>query len=232
MSNSGYAKNKDQQFYAYYDFIEETGEVIYCGKGTEYRSNIKRSYKRNKLYNDYTKNKKVNRVIIPTLDEDLAFKLEDWLMEHYHTWIDDPLATKHACNIDGPGTNLGGKSMAQSSKQKLREKALKQVPMNDEAREKCRQASLRRPPFTQESKNKMSESAKKRKRLPVTQITRIRLSESHYKSIRQINIITNEELCCKSVKEMVELTGFPGSSITSAARYNLLYRKTYRYQYL
>jgi hypothetical protein len=31
--------NDPKQYYAYYDTIETTGGVIYCGKGNEWRSN-------------------------------------------------------------------------------------------------------------------------------------------------------------------------------------------------
>jgi hypothetical protein len=118
---------RDQQFYAYYDTIEETGEVIYCGKGDNHRSDIDKSPKRNKLYNDYTKNKKIVRTRIPTLDEDLALKLEDWLMIYYHTWLDDPLSTKHACNIDGPGTNGRSKTKSKESIEKQRQTVIGRV---------------------------------------------------------------------------------------------------------
>jgi hypothetical protein len=104
-------KNTNQQFYAYCDAIEETGEVIYCGKGTNYRTTL---FIRNKKYNNIKNKRKLTRTIFPMLDEDLAIEYENWLIEHYHTWVDDPLCSEYACNIDGPGTNGGSKSRSKA----------------------------------------------------------------------------------------------------------------------
>jgi hypothetical protein len=107
------------QFYAYYDFIESTGEIVYCGKGNNVRSNPNNLYHfRNRKYNDLKKKHKLKRIRIPTLNEDLAFKLEDWLMRRYHTWIDDQQHTKHACNIIGPGENRS-RVLSQETKDKI-----------------------------------------------------------------------------------------------------------------
>jgi hypothetical protein len=132
MSGNCIAKNKDQQFYAYYDAIEETGEVIYCGKGTNWRSDVDKSPLRNSKYNNIQNKHKIIRTRIPTLDEDLALKLEDWLMEHYHTWVDDPIASPAACNIDGPGTNGGCTSRSQETIKKISDKQ-KGIPKTQEA---------------------------------------------------------------------------------------------------
>jgi hypothetical protein len=131
---------KDQPFYAYYDTIEETGEVIYCGKGTDYRSSIKyQNHIRNQKYNNIKNKHKILRIRIPTFDEDLALKLENWLIEYYHTWVDDPLCSKYACNIDGPGTNGGCKSLAQEHKNRIKAKRALQV-FSQETLEKMRKA--------------------------------------------------------------------------------------------
>jgi len=118
-----YEKNKDQQFYAYYDTIEKTGEVIYCGKGNDYRSepNVEanKRFGYNKFFNKIAKKHKIIRTRLECLDEDLALQFENWLMERYHTWIDDPLATKHACNIFGPGTNAKSQCLSQYVKTKI-----------------------------------------------------------------------------------------------------------------
>jgi len=115
-------KNENQQFYAYYDTIEETGEVIYCGKGTEKRSDPNKKHFRNSKYNKIKNKHKIIRTRIPTLDEDLALELEDWLMEHYHTWVDDLLCSEYACNINGPGTNGGNKSLSKETRNKISQK--------------------------------------------------------------------------------------------------------------
>jgi len=106
------------EYYSYYDAIEETGEVIYCGKGNNDRI---QSMKRNRYYNNIVRKHKLVRTIIPMLDEDLALKYENWLMEYYHTWVDDPNRTEHACNIDGPGTNGGSKTPSKETIEKNRQ---------------------------------------------------------------------------------------------------------------
>jgi hypothetical protein len=117
---------QDQIFFAYYDTIEETGEVVYCGKGTNARSDPNLEAHKRGSYNKYFRNiarkHKLVRTRIEMLDQDLALKYENWLMEYYHTWVDDPLATEHACNIDGPGTNIKHKTVSQETKQKRLEK--------------------------------------------------------------------------------------------------------------
>lgn len=168
-----------KQYFAYYDAIETTGEVVYCGKGTEDRIKL---MKRNKKYNNIAKKHKLIRTIIPMLDEDLALKYEDWLMEYYHTWVDDPLATEHACNIDGPGTNGGSKSLSQETKNKIRKKLEGQV-------------------ISEETKDKISNSLKGEKNpffgKKHSVETCYKLSESHRNKKR------SKESCDKQSKTMI-----------------------------
>jgi hypothetical protein len=189
----------DQQFYAYYDTIEETGEIIYCGKGTKYRSNIDISPLRNKKYNNIQKNHKIIRTRIPTLDEDLALKLEDWLMEYYHTWVDDPLATEHACNIDGPGTNNGCKSRSQETRNKIG-KSQKGIKRSEEIKQKLKK------PKSNEHKRKLR-IAQTGKKQPDIVLLKLR------KPVIQLNLDGTETgNIYSSIFEVTQLTGISNIS--------------------
>jgi hypothetical protein len=127
-----------KEYYAYIDKIKETGEVIYCGKGDQYRSNIDLSPKRNRYYNIIAKNYKLVRERFLVQDEETAFLLEAYLSDIFHTWIDDPFATKHACNIKQCGS--GGICHSQESNNKVSESLknyYKNNPMPQNVRDKC-----------------------------------------------------------------------------------------------
>jgi hypothetical protein len=138
---------EDQPFFAYYDSIIIDGNniVIYCGKGTEVRSNNNRKQLRNNKYNRIiTKYGKPTRTRVECLDQDLALKLEDWFIQYYHTWIDDPLASEYACNIEGPGTTSKTKSTSEETRAKLRVIRAKQI-ITDEHRKNQSIAAYNRP---------------------------------------------------------------------------------------
>jgi hypothetical protein len=216
----------NEQFYAYYDTIEETGEVIYCGKGDKDRI---RSPKRNRYYNIIANKYKLVRTVIETLDEDLALKYEDWLMEHYHTWIDDPLATEHACNIDGPSTNAGGRKRskslsrkgktyiemygeerAQEIKDKTRLKNLgkkHKTRRSKEQKEKIKIATIeamKRPEVREKIINKPPTSEETKNKIKAKRALQINLNKPVY----QIDKVTNEIIAkfC-SISEAVRKTG-------------------------
>jgi len=206
-------KNLNPEFYAYYDVIAETGEVIYCGKGDQYRSDINKSPKRNRYYNIIANKHKLIRKRIYVIDEDLALKLEDWLMEHYHTWVDDPQATEHACNIDGPGTNGGAKSASKETRLK-QSKVQCGKKRSQEAIEHYRQAHLNKP-IKEKTKNKIRQTLTGQKH---TKSRCINNGKSKSKPIKLTNLITKEIQIFNSGREASKLTGVGVNTISRCCR--------------
>jgi hypothetical protein len=205
----------EQQFYAYYDTIEETGEVIYCGKGTETRTTY---FVRNKKYNNLKNRFNLVRTVIPMLDKDLAHKYEDWLMEYYHTWVDDPKAGKYACNIDGPGTNglychrskeickqIGDKQRGKKRPPDVVEKIAKKN------RGKKRSESMKRNNSEKLRGRKMKqESIEKR-------------SKSRWKAVIQYDLFGNCIKIYSSVLEASLVTSVCGTNIIKCCKMNINY---------
>jgi len=232
----------DQIFFAYYDAIEETGEVIYCGKGTDFRSdpNVeaknRRSY--NKFWRKIARKHKLVRTRIEMLDEDLALKYEDWLMEYYHTWVDDPLHGPHACNIMGPTTG-NSRSHSQETIENIRQtqKLKGKTDIERYGEEKAKEIKdkignrtkgktnieLYGEEKAKEMRNKLSKAKKGIKigsfierfgEERAREITEKRIKTRYKSTIIKIDMISNQEIeRFNSIKEAQEKTGIATSSI-------------------
>jgi hypothetical protein len=171
-----------RRYFVYYDAIEETGEIIYVGEG-----NFARTYKNKKRsgYNEfYTKinNKhQLTRTIFEVDSKEIALEFEAYLIDIFHTWVDDPFCTKYACNIVQNSIE-GFKQHSQLSGDKIRnsKKGKKRPPltpewkanlsiagkgrkMSDHTRQLLIESCKKRPPKTQEHRDNLSKSHKNKK---------------------------------------------------------------------
>jgi hypothetical protein len=141
--------------YGYIFRIAETQEVVYVGQGDARRASNK-SVSRNRKFNFLRdKHPVVKEIIFETESLEEMNKWEDDTIMRYHTWIDDPSATCHACNIKRGGSN--GKQSTESRKR-----------MSD--------AWRRRGPMTEETRKRLSEAGRRRFEDPVE---RAKLSDTH-----------------------------------------------------
>jgi len=94
-----------KRFYIYIDRLEtgkNANEIIYIGKGNDRRV---RCLERNKKYNrKYLKYGIIREIVLGTYDEEFAYEQEIRLIEEYHTFYKDPLASRNVCNLR-PGGN-------------------------------------------------------------------------------------------------------------------------------
>lgn len=228
------------EFFSYYDAIEETSEVIYCGKGNNGRI---KSMKRNRYYNNVANKHKLVRTVIPMLDEDLALKYEDWLMEYYHTWIDDPLATKHACNIDGPNTNNGGRSCSKESAIKIgKSNTGKHSPKKGKTNiefygeDIAREIALKKSKSSKGIKHSKEACKKKSERQKGIKFCKEhidKINQHKFKPCIKIDFVTNQEIeRFSSIKEAYEKTGINGNYISACCQGKLKSAGSYFWKFV
>lgn len=107
-------------WYVYVDFIvtgDSAGNVIYVGKGTKDRINLN---ERNDKFNHVSRVYGTYRqVIMSTRFERYAYEIESEKIKEFHTFIDDPEATRYACNFDTGGVGGTQQSLKTCQKRSL-----------------------------------------------------------------------------------------------------------------
>lgn len=96
-----------QKFYVYIDRLksgENSGEIIYVGKGTDGRI---QSFDRNQKYNRKLSKYGINReIFLETEDEKFAYDEEIRLIAEHHTYYKDESSTRNACNFQKGGKRI------------------------------------------------------------------------------------------------------------------------------
>lgn len=180
----------DDVWYVYVDRTADNDTPFYVGKGNSGRV---KKIQRNRKHSNISKKHGLNRTIIAEVRfEEDAFEIEKLKIAELHTFIDDPEATRLACNMTMGGEGVSNPSI--ETRQKISKARQNCPPISDETRYKISESNRRRKgeKRSPETRKKLSEAARnrspethkkmseaQRNRPPISDETRKKMSDAN-----------------------------------------------------